>query len=222
MMTEDSGYDKNLARMNYNGSVKTAVSYDKDLMAILKKLQLKIAKKHNVPPYVIFQETSLQEMAGRYPTTLEDLSNVQGVGQSKANKFGKDFIAEIKDYTKKQGITVVEDIVVKTTGGKSGLKLYIIQNTDRKLSLEDISKAKGLSIPELITAIEKIVFSGTKINVNYYLNDILDEDQQEEIMEYFMESETDSIDDASQEFDGDYEDEELRLMRIKFMSEVAN
>ncbi|NQX81311.1 MAG: RecQ family ATP-dependent DNA helicase [Flavobacteriaceae bacterium] len=222
MMTEDSGYDQMLAKANGVAAVKTAVTYDKDLMSVLKKLQLKVAKKHNVPPYVIFQETSLQEMSGKYPTSLEELSNIQGVGMGKANKYGKEFVEEIKGYTEKQGITVVEDIIVKTTGEKSGLKLYIIQNTDRKLPLEDISKAKGLSITELITAIEKIVFSGTKINVNYYLNDILDEEQQEEIMEYFMESETDSIDEASQEFDGDYEDEELRLMRIKFISEVAN
>jgi ATP-dependent DNA helicase RecQ len=175
-----------------------------------------------VPPFVIFQDPSLEDMALKYPITLEELSNVHGVGESKAKKYGKDFIALIADYVEEHDIMRPDDMVVKSTGSNSGLKLYIIQNVDRKLPLDDIASAKGMEMSEFISEMESIVYSGTKLNITYWIDEILDEDQQEEIHEYFMESESDKIADAIEEFDGDYEDEELRLYRIKFMSEVAN
>ena len=141
---------------------------------------------------------------------------------AKAVKFGKPFIELIKKYVEENDIVRPDDFVVKSTGVNSSLKLYIIQNTDRKLPLEDIAKAKGLTFSELIEEMQRIVYSGTKINIDYCINDLLDEDQQEEIFDYFMESEGDRIQDAMDEFDGDYDDEELRLMRIKFISQVAN
>ena len=195
---------------------------DQKLMGILKDLRKKVGKKLGIPPFAIFQDPSLAAMTLRYPITIEELSNVHGVGDGKAKKFGKDFIALIATYVEENDIVRPDDLIVKGTGIKSGLKLYIIQNTDRKLSLEDISKSKGLDMPDLIKEIETIVYSGTKLDISYCLDDILDEDQQEEIMEYFMDSETDDIQAAVDEFDGDYEEEDMRLMRIKFLSEVAN
>ncbi len=189
---------------------------------MLKDLQRKVAKQNDVPPYAVFQEFSLEDMTLKYPTTLEEMSNVNGVGEGKAKKFGKPFVSMIADYVEENDIERLEDMVVKSTGSNSALKLYIIQNVDRKLPLSDIASAKGMEMPDFIKEMEAIVFSGTKLNINYWIDDILDEDQQEEIHDYFMESETDKIDVAIDEFDGDYDDEELRLYRIKFMSEVAN
>ncbi|MDA8729178.1 HRDC domain-containing protein, partial [Flavicella sp.] len=154
--------------------------------------------------------------------TIEELSNVFGVGDGKARKFGQDFVKVIASYVKENDILRPDDLIVKGTGVKSGLKLYIIQNTDRKLSLEDIASSKGLEMPELIKEIETIVFSGTKLDISYCVDTLLDEEQQEEIMDYFMEAETDDIQEAMEEFDGDYEVEDLRLMRIKFFNEVGN
>jgi len=195
---------------------------DQKLMAILKDLRRKMAKKKGIPPFAIFQDPSLEAMALRYPISLEELSNVHGVGDGKAKKFGKEFVTLIEGYVKENDITRPDDLIVKGTGVKSGLKLYIIQNTDRKLSLEDISSSKGLEMDALIKEIETIVYSGTKLDISYCIDDILDEDQQEDIMEYFMEAESDDIQEALDEFDGDYEEEELRLMRIKFLSEIGN
>jgi ATP-dependent DNA helicase RecQ len=161
-------------------------------------------------------------MALKYPTNLSELSNVHGVGDGKAKKYGKDFVGLIAKYVEENDIVRPEDMVVKSTGTNSALKLYIIQNIDRKLRLDDIASAKGMEMSEFIKAMEGIVYSGTKLNISYWIDEILDEDQQEEIHDYFMDSETDKIDDAIDEFDGDYDDEELRLYRIKFMSEVAN
>ena len=161
-------------------------------------------------------------MALKYPINLDELSKVHGVGEGKARKFGKDFVKLITTYVDENEILRPDDLIVKSTGVNSGLKLFIIQNTDKKLPLEDISKAKGLEMKELIKEMEVIVFSGTKLNIDYALDDLLDEDQQEEIHEYFMEAETDDIEEALEEFDGDYDEEELRLMRIKFINEVAN
>ena len=224
MMTEDHVYvdedDKSVIIANAKN--KVTVATDAQLMGLLKSLRKSEGKKKGIPPYAIFQDPSLEDMTLKYPTTIEELSNIHGVGDGKARKFGKEFIALIAKYVKDNGIEKLDDFVVKTTGEKSGLKLYIIQNTDRKLPLEDIAKSKGLEMSELIKEIESIVFSGTKLNIDYYLEDILDEDQQEEIHDYFMEAETDGIQEALEEFDGDYDDEELRLMRIKFMSDVAN
>jgi ATP-dependent DNA helicase RecQ len=147
---------------------------------------------------------------------------VHGVGDGKAKKYGKDFVSLIKAYVDENDILRPDDLVVKSTGANSGLKLYIIQNVDRKLPLDDLASAKGKEMPDFIKEMEAIVFSGTRLNIDYWINDILDEDQQEELHDYFMEAETDKIDVAMEEFDGEYEDEELRLYRIKFMSEVAN
>ena len=180
------------------------------------------AKKLGVPPFVIFQDPSLEDMALKYPVNIEELSNVHGVGESKAKKYGKDFVNLIADYVEENDIMRPDDMVVKSTGTNSALKLYIIQNVDRKLPLDDIASAKGMEMPEFIKEMESIVYSGTKLNISYYLDDLLDEDQQEEIHDYFMDSESDKISDAIEEFDGDYDDEELRLYRIKFISEVAN
>jgi ATP-dependent DNA helicase RecQ len=171
---------------------------------------------------VIFQETSLEDMALKYPVTLEELSNVFGVGEGKAKKYGKPFIKLIADYVEEHDIIRPEDFVVRSTGSNSALKLYIIQNVDRKLSLPDIARAKGLEMPQFIKEMEAIVFSGTRLNIDYWIDEILDEDDQEDLREYFLEAETDKISEAMDEFDGDYEEEELRLYRIKFISEVGN
>ncbi|WP_298347892.1 ATP-dependent DNA helicase RecQ [uncultured Dokdonia sp.] len=195
---------------------------DKKLMEMLRDLRKKVAKKLDVPPFVVFQDPSLQDMAIKYPITIQELGNVHGVGDGKAKKYGKDFVSLIKAYVDENDILRPDDLVVKSTGANSGLKLYIIQNVDRKLPLDDLASAKGKEMPDFIKEMEAIVFSGTRLNIDYWINDILDEDQQEELHDYFMEAETDKIDVAMEEFDGDYEDEELRLYRIKFMSEVAN
>jgi ATP-dependent DNA helicase RecQ len=189
---------------------------------MLKELRKKEAKKHNVPPFVVFQDPSLEDMALKYPITIDELINVHGVGEGKAKKFGKPFVELISRYVEDNDIIRPDDLVVKSTGANSANKLYIIQNIDRKLALDDIASAKGLKFDDLLKEMEQIVFSGTKLNIKYWIDDILDEDQQEEIHEYFMESESDSIEKALKEFDGDYDTEELRLMRIKFISEVAN
>ena len=154
--------------------------------------------------------------------TIEELKNIHGVGEGKATKFGKPFIKLISDYTEENDITRPEDLVIKSTGANSGLKLFIIQNIDRKLPLQDIADAKGMKFSEFVKQLETIVFSGTKVNIQYAVDDFFDEDQQEELYEYFMEAENDDIQAAVEEFDGDYEEDDLRVFRIKFMSEVAN
>ena len=222
MMTEDHVFDENtddsiITAKKGNGGVA-----DEKLMTMLKSLRKKNATKIGVPPFVIFQDPSLEDMALKYPVTIEELFNVHGVGEGKAKKYGKDFVALIARYVEDNEITRPDDLVVKSTGTNSALKLYIIQNVDRKLPLDDIASAKGMEMDSFIKEMEAIVFSGTKLNINYWIDDIFDEDQQEEIHDYFMEAESDSIDDAIDEFDGDYDDEELRLYRIKFISEVAN
>lgn len=222
MMTEDHIYDEEHSEnivVNANASGGVA---DKQLMGMLKDLRKSNAKKLGVPPFVIFQDPSLEDMSLKYPTSLKELSNVHGVGEGKAKKYGKDFVALIAKYVEENNIIRPDDMVVKSTGLNSALKLYIIQSVDRKLSLDDIASAKGMDMTDFIKEMEGIVFSGTKLNIDYWIDDILDEDQQEEIHDYFMDSDSDSIDDAIEEFDGDYEEEELRLYRLKFISEVAN
>ncbi len=207
---------------NIIAAAKSTGTADEALMVMLKDLRKKEAKKHNVPPFVVFQDPSLEDMALKYPISIDELSNVHGVGEGKAKKFGNPFIELISRYVEDNDIIRPDDLVVKSTGANSANKLYIIQNIDRKLALDDIASAKGLKFDDLLKEMEQIVFSGTKLNIKYWIDDILDEDQQEEIHEYFMESESDSIEKALKEFDGDYDTEELRLMRIKFISEVAN
>ena len=222
MMTEDHVFDEGSDDGIITNSKSGGASADEKLMSMLKDLRKSNAKHLGVPPFVIFQDPSLEDMALKYPITIQELSNVHGVGESKAKKYGNDFIALIQDYVEENDIIRPEDMIVKSTGSNSALKLYIIQNVDRKLPLTDISSSKGMEMQDFIKEMEVIVFSGTKLNINYWIDEILDEDQQEEIHDYFMESETDNIEDAIEEFDGDYEEEELRLYRIKFMSEVAN
>jgi ATP-dependent DNA helicase RecQ len=161
-------------------------------------------------------------MALKYPISIEELQNIHGVGEGKARRYGHDFIDLINKYVEENDVVRVDDLIIKSTGSNSSLKLFIIQSVDRKLPLNDIADAKGMDIPDFIKELESIVFSGTKLNINYWIDEIFDEDQQEEIHDYFMESDSDAIEAAVEEFDGDYDDEELRLYRIKFMSEVAN
>ncbi len=221
MMTEDHSFkeanDDTVITAQKGGAVA-----DEKLFKLLKEERKKMAHKLDLPPFVIFQDPSLEDMSLKYPGSIDELSNVHGVGDGKAKKYGKPFIELINRYVDDNDIDRPDDMIVKTTGSNSALKLYIIQNVDRKLPLADIAKAKGLTMDEFIKEMEAIVYSGTKLNINYWLDDILDEDQQEEIHDYFLEAETDKIDDAMNEFDGDYEEEELRLYRIKFISDVAN
>ncbi|HRF81621.1 MAG TPA: DNA helicase RecQ [Flavobacteriales bacterium] len=195
---------------------------DEKLMAMLKDLRQQVAKKHKLPPYVIFQDPSLEEMTMRYPVTMDDLTQVTGVGPGKASKYGKPFVELIAKYVEENDIEREDEMVVRSVVNKSGNKVHIIQNIDKRLPLDAIARGKGLSLPDLLTELESIVMSGTKLDINYHINDILESDVQEEIMDYFRNSETDDIETAHQEFDGDYSEEELRLVRLKFMSEVAN
>ena len=221
MMSEDHEYNEEEDEAIVTAAKSTGTA-DEALMTMLRDLRKKEAKKLGVPPFVIFQDPSLEDMALKYPISIDELSNVHGVGEGKAKKYGKPFVDLINRYVEDNDIIRPDDLVVKSTGANSGLKLYIIQNVDRKLGLDDIAKAKGLDMDGLLKEMEQIVYSGTKLNIKYWIDEILDEDQQEEIHDYFMESESDKIDLALKEFDGDYDTEELRLMRIKFISEVAN
>ena len=195
---------------------------DPTLYKMLFELRQKVARQGNVPPFVIFQESSLHEMAINYPVTDEELTRISGVGTGKAIRYGKPFLQLISKYVEENEIDRPDDFVMKSIVNKSGLKVHIIQNIDRKLPLEDIADAKGKSLDDIISELEAIVWSGTKVNIDYYIDDILDEDEQDEIYSYFREANTESIEDAFNEFDGDFTEEQLRLMRIKFMSEMGN
>ncbi|PQJ81632.1 ATP-dependent DNA helicase RecQ [Polaribacter glomeratus] len=222
MMTEDHSYIENGDNLIISNSKLSGGAADEKLVKLLKDLRKRVAAKQSVPPFAVFQDPSIDDMALKYPITLEELSTVHGVGEGKARKFGKEFVKLITTYVDENDILRPDDLIVKSTGVNSGLKLYIIQNTDRKLPLDDIAKSKGLEMSELIKEMEVIIFSGTKLNINYALDDLLDEEQQEEIYDYFMDAKSDKIQEALDEFDGDYDEEELRLMRIKFINEVAN
>ena len=196
---------------------------DPELFAMLKDLRKKISKKLSLPPFVIFQDPSLADMALQYPITIEELKNIQGVGEGKAKKYGKEFVELIKSYVEENEIDRPQDMVVKTVANKSKTKVAIIQSIDRKLSLDDIADSNGIEMKDLVSEIETIVNSGTKINIDYYLDEILDEEHQEEIFEYFREAEDDSIDAALKELGEDeYSESDIRLMRIKFLSELGN
>jgi ATP-dependent DNA helicase RecQ len=221
MMSEDHEYNE-IGDEAIVTAAKSSGAVDEVLMDMLRDLRKKVAKKLGVPPFVVFQEPSLEDMALKYPISQLELINIHGVGEGKAKKYGADFIALINRYVEENDIVRPDDLVVKSTGTNSVNKLYIIQNIDRKLSLDDIAKAKGLTMDALIKEMEQIVYSGTKLNIKYWVDDMLDDDQQEEIHDYFMESVTDKIEDALKEFEGDYDIDELRFMRIKFISEVAN
>jgi ATP-dependent DNA helicase RecQ len=221
MMSEDHEYNETEDEAIVTAAKGTGVA-DEVLMGMLRDLRKKVAKKLGVPPFVVFQDPSLEDMALKYPITMDELINTHGVGEGKAKKYGNEFVSFIKTYVEENDIIRPEDLVVKSTGANSLNKLYIIQNVDRKLPLDDIASSKGLSMGSLIKEMEQIVNSGTKLNIKYWIDEILDDEQQEEIHDYFMESHSDSIEQALKEFDGDYDIDELRLMRIQFISEVAN
>lgn len=219
MMTEDHSYTD---RPKPVMAAPKDVVNDTALKSLLVKLRKEIADKNEVPPYTVFQENSINDMTLKYPISIDEMINIHGVGEGKAKKHGPAFISLIKRYVEENNIARPDDILVKSTGANSGLKLYMIQSVDRKLPLDDIASAKGMNMNEFIHEMETIVFAGTKLNINYWIDEILDEDQQEELHEYFMEAESDEIAEAIEEFDGEYEEEEIRLYRIKFTNEVAN
>ena len=221
LMSEDHEYNESEDEA-IETAAKSSGTADETLMAMLRDLRKKVSKKLGVPPFVVFQDPSLEDMALKYPITIDELTNTYGVGEGKAKKYGNEFVALISRYVEENDIIRPDDLVVKSTGANSANKLYIIQNIDRKLSLDDIASAKGMNMDTLIKEMEQIVYSGTKLNIKYWIDEMLDDDQQEEIHDYFMESETDKIEEALKEFDREYDIDELRLMRIKFISEVAN
>ena len=200
-----------------------ATAYDEKLYEMLKSLRKKIAKKHNLPPYVIFQEPSLEEMATTYPCTIEELTTVTGVGQGKALKFGKDFVVLIEQYVEDHDIITAADVMVKTTANKSKNKVFIIQQIDKKLELEDIAESLSITMDQLLEDLEHIVSSGTKLKLDYYIDQVMDEDKQEDLMDYFLNDETGDIETALNDEDlQDYSEDEIRLIQIKFLSNYAN
>ncbi len=223
MLTHDHNYEGESDDEFFGGGGQKTSATDKILFALLKDLRKELAKKQNLPPFVIFQDPSLEDMAIQYPISLDELKQITGVGSGKAGRYGKPFIELIKKYVEENEIERPQDMVVKSVINKSGLKVYIIQSIDRKISIEDIAIAKGITIDELLTEMESIVSSGTKIDINYYINEFTDLDHQEEIYEYFKTAESDSVHDALIQLgENEYSEEEIRLMRIKFISELGN
>ena len=198
------------------------VVVDPGLFTMLKDLRKKVAKKHDLPPYVIFQDPSLEAMATTYPITIEELRNIPGVGEGKAKRYGQEFVDLIRRHVEENEIERPEDMRVRTVANKSKMKVSIIQSIDRKVALDDIALAKGIEFDELLDEVESIVYSGTKLNIDYFLEEVLDDDKVDEIYEYFKESETDDIDDAIDELGDDFSEEEIRLVRLKFISEMGN
>ncbi|UOG74087.1 DNA helicase RecQ [Hymenobacter tibetensis] len=222
-LTKDHDYDEEVKEEQEQEEVQQAAGHDETLFEMLKALRKKMAKEKELPPYVLFQDPSLKEMATTFPTKLDELAHVGGVGQGKAQKFGSPFLALIKKYVEENDIMTASDVVVKSAVNKSKIKIYIIQQIDKKMDLEEIASSKGIDMRELMEEIEHICYSGTKLNLDYYINGILDEERQEEIYDYFMTASTDNIAVALKELGtDDYTEEDLRLMRIKFLSEVAN
>ena len=213
---------KSINKINSNIKTFDNIEYDEILIRNLKDLRKKIAMENKIPPYVVFQENSLKEMAIKYPLLISELSNIVGVGEGKAKRFGEPFLELINKYVEENEILRLEDLIIKSTGSNSSLKLYLIQSIDRKIPLEDIASSKVMSLNQLISEMETIIFSGTKLNINYYVNEILDEDSQNELHDYFINSETDNIKNAIENFGDDFDEDELRLFRIKFLSEIAN
>jgi ATP-dependent DNA helicase RecQ len=222
-LTKDHDYDEEVKEEQEQEEVQQAAGHDEALFEMLKALRKKMAKEKDLPPYVLFQDPSLKEMATTFPTKMDELAHVGGVGQGKAQKFGQPFLALIKKYVEDNDIMTASDVVVKSAVNKSKIKIYIIQQIDKKMDLEEIASSKGIDMRELMEEIEHICYSGTKLNLDYYINGLLDEERQEEIYDYFMSASTDNIAVALKELGtDDYTEEDLRLMRIKFLSEVAN
>ena len=224
LLTKDHDYESDDGDEDiYGGGAAKTATADQTLFSLLKDLRKDISRKENLPPFVIFQDPSLEDMAIQYPVKEEELLQITGVGSGKAKKYGKPFLDFIKQYVEENEIMRPNDMVVKSVVNKSGLKVYIIQSIDRKLALEDIAHTKNLTVEDLLTEIERIVSSGTKVDIDYYITEYVDEYHQEEIYDYFNEAETDSVDDALKELgDDEYNEEEIRMMRIKFLSEVGN
>ncbi|HPE86280.1 MAG TPA: DNA helicase RecQ [Bacteroidales bacterium] len=222
MLTEDHDYEQQGSDAEHDAIGKTGGT-DKNLFRMLKDLRKDISKKENLPPFVIFQDPSLEDMAIQYPITNEELLNITGVGTGKANKYGKPFLELIKTYVEDNEIIRPNDMVVKSVVNKSGLKVYIIKSIDRKMSLEDIAIAKSITVTELLTEIERIVESGTRLDLSYYVDEYVDADHQLDILDYFQEAESDSIEEALQELgENEFTEDEIRIMRIKYLSDVGN
>lgn len=219
-MTQDHDYndkENKIAEEHKSGAA------DKKLFKMLKDLRKKVAEEKDIPPFVVFQDASLEDMSIKYPIEKEEFQNIYGVGRGKSRKFGRTFRNLIERYVEDNNITRPDDLIVKSTGANSSLKLFIIQSVDKKIPLADIADSKGISMPEFIKKMEAIVFSGTKLNIKYHLDDIIDEDLQEELHDYFMEdAESESIEEALEEFEGEIDEEELQLYRIQFISDEAN
>ncbi len=223
MMSKDHDYDSTDEADSMGGMAQKTSATDKVLFSLLKDLRKEMARKHNLPPFVIFQDPSLEDMAIQYPIKLDELKQITGVGSGKAERFGRPFIDLIARYVKDNEIERPMDMVVKSVVNKSGLKVYLIRNIDRKVSLEDLAEAKGLDFDELLQELERIVASGTKIDIRYYINEVIDPDKQDEIFDYFTTAETDCYEEALAELgEDDFTEEEVRLMRIRFMSEMGN
>jgi len=221
--TKDHDYaNMKVEEEDSTGSVSHSQASDEALFEMLKSLRKKVAKQKGVPPYVVFQDPSLEEMATVYPCNTEELAKINGVGLGKARKFGRAFVEMIKNYVEENDITTASEVVVKSAVNRSKVKIFIIQQIDRKIDLEEIADSKGIAFEELIDEIEHICYSGTKLNLDYYIDQIMDEDRQDEVYDYFMNSETDGIQAALEELGEDeYAEEEIRLMRVKFLSEKA-
>lgn len=219
MIVEDNDFRYDYEADDSDGCT---AALDPQLYSQLKSLRKKVAAKNNVPGYVVFQDVSLEQMATMYPVTMAELQNIQGVGAGKAMRYGKDFLKLIKEYCEENEIERPEELRVRTVAKKSMLKVKIIQSIDRQVALDDIAQAQGLEFGELLDEVDAIVYSGTKLNIDYFLEEVMDEDHVDDIYDYFMESETDSLDDAIEELGGDYSEDEIRLVRIKFLSEQAN
>ena len=219
LIVEDNDFDEEPDEAPMHGG---AAAVDPTLYSMLKDLRKKISKRLSLPPSVIFQDPSLEAMATTYPITIEDLKNIIGVGEGKAKRYGQEFIDLIKRHVEENEIERPEDLRVRTVANKSKIKISIIQSIDRKIALDDLAMSKGMEFDELLSEVESIVYSGTKINIDYFLDEVIDEEHLEDIYEYFKESETDSLDEALDELGDEYSEEEIRLVRIKFISELAN
>ncbi len=221
-MVKDHEYETEGEEEEIEKETINTTAYDKTLYDMIKGLRKKVAKEKDLPPYVIFQEPSMEEMATLYPTTMDDLIKIVGVGESKARKFGKPFLTMIEKYVDENDIITASDVLVKSAGAKSKNKIFIIQQIDRQIDLEEIAETKDMKYEDLIKEIENICFAGTKLNLDYYIDHVLDDDRQDDIIDYFMTAETDNIKEAMEELGEYYSEDEVRLMRIKFMSEHAH
>jgi ATP-dependent DNA helicase RecQ len=222
ILSKDHDFSEEANSGDVEKEVVSVKAYDPALFDQLKSLRKKLAKEKNLPPYVIFQDPSLEEMATVYPTTKDELSHINGVGAGKVTKFGKPFLDLITKYVEENEIVTASDVIVKSSVNKSKIKIFIIQQIDRKIELEEIANSKKINLSDVIQEIEHICYSGTRLNLDYYIEQIIDQSRQDEIYDYFMNAENDSIKTALEELGADYSEEELRLMRVKFLSEVAN